>query len=106
SVWIHLPGLWVCRSTVPVEHPRASASESFCALSAGVIAAHDAGQNMRRLTVILLSALVLSCNRGPKLATFYPVPDFSLTDQTDKTVTLHELKGKVWVADFIFTNCG
>src|SRR6516164_417617 len=61
---------------------------------------------MRLLTVILLSALVLSCRRAPDLQTFYPVPDFSLTDQADKTVTLQELKGKVWVADFIFTNCG
>jgi protein SCO1/2 len=61
---------------------------------------------MRLLTVILLSALVLSCSRASNLETFYPVPDFSLTDQTDKTVTLHELKGRVWVADFIFTNCG
>jgi protein SCO1/2 len=55
----------------------------------------------------LMSIVVLvSCNRAPNLQTFYPVPDFSLMDQTDKTVTLQELKGKVWVADFIFTNCG
>src|SRR5215475_9533102 len=61
---------------------------------------------MRFLIVLLLSVLTLSCHRASRLETFYPVPDFSLTDQTDKTVTLHELKGKVWVADFIFTNCG
>lgn len=54
----------------------------------------------------LILFLVVSCKRAPDLATFYPVPDFSLTDQTDKTVTLQELKGKTWVADFIFTNCG
>lgn len=34
------------------------------------------------------------------------VPDFKLTDQTGRTVTLADLKGKVWVADFIFTTCG
>ena len=61
---------------------------------------------MRLLIVVLLSALALSCSRASNLETFYPVPDFSLTDQADKTVTLHELKGTVWVADFIFTNCG
>jgi protein SCO1/2 len=61
---------------------------------------------MRFIIAILFSALALSCSRASNLETFYPVPDFSLTDQTDKTVTLHELKGRVWVADFIFTNCG
>ena len=61
---------------------------------------------MRLVIVILLSILAFSCNRASNLETFYPVPDFSLTDQTDKPVTLHELKGRVWVADFIFTNCG
>ncbi len=33
------------------------------------------------------------------------VPDFSLTDQTGRTVTLADLKGKIWVANFIFTRC-
>ena len=58
-----------------------------------------------RITLLSL-VLLVSCNRAPDLQTFYPVPDFSLTDQTDRTVTLQDLKGKVWVADFIFTNCG
>jgi cytochrome oxidase Cu insertion factor (SCO1/SenC/PrrC family) len=49
--------------------------------------------------------LALSCQRAPELATFYPLPDFSLTDQTDQTVTLADLKGRVWIADFIFTSC-
>jgi protein SCO1/2 len=61
---------------------------------------------MRRVIVILLSVLAFSCHRASNLETFYAVPDFSLTDQADKPVTLHELKGRVWVADFIFTNCG
>lgn len=33
------------------------------------------------------------------------VPAFKLTDQYGKTVTNADLKGKVWVADFIFTRC-
>src|SRR5215467_8383047 len=61
---------------------------------------------MKLVTTILLSTLALSCNRASNLETLYPVPDFSLTDQTDQPVSLHELKGRVWVADFIFTNCG
>jgi protein SCO1 len=34
-----------------------------------------------------------------------PLPDFKLTDQTGQAVSLANLKGKVWVADFFFTNC-
>ncbi len=34
------------------------------------------------------------------------VPAFSLIDQTGRKVTLDDLKGKIWVADFIFTTCG
>src|SRR5262245_28418660 len=34
-----------------------------------------------------------------------PLPDFSLTDRSGRTVTLADLTGKVWVADFIFTRC-
>ncbi len=33
------------------------------------------------------------------------VPAFKLTDQTGRTVTLDDLKGKIWVANFIFTRC-
>ena len=61
---------------------------------------------MKRFTLFVLLAVVFGCKREPELARLYPLPDFSLTDQTGKTVTLQELKGKVWVADFIFTNCG
>jgi cytochrome oxidase Cu insertion factor (SCO1/SenC/PrrC family) len=33
------------------------------------------------------------------------VPDFSLVDQDNKPVTLGDLKGHVWVANFFFTSC-
>jgi protein SCO1/2 len=49
--------------------------------------------------------MLSACRREPDLPKLYPLPDFSLTDQTDKTVTLADLKGHVWIADFIFTNC-
>lgn len=32
-------------------------------------------------------------------------PQFSLTDQNGRTVTDASLRGHVWIADFIFTNC-
>lgn len=34
-----------------------------------------------------------------------PLMDFSLTDQDGHQMTLADLKGKVWVADFFFTSC-
>lgn len=33
------------------------------------------------------------------------VPDFSLTNQQGKLLALSDMVGKIWVADFIFTNC-
>lgn len=44
--------------------------------------------------------------RDADLPELYSLPDFSLLDQTERTVTLNDLKGHVWIADFIFTNCG
>ena len=33
------------------------------------------------------------------------VPEFSLTDQNGQTVTNADLRGKIWITDFIFTRC-
>jgi protein SCO1/2 len=33
------------------------------------------------------------------------VPEFSLTDQNGQTVTNADLRGKIWIADFVFTRC-
>ena len=33
------------------------------------------------------------------------VPEFSLTDQNGQTVTSADLRGKIWITDFIFTRC-
>lgn len=33
------------------------------------------------------------------------VPDFALTERSGKTVQLSDLRGKVWIADFVFTRC-
>jgi len=33
------------------------------------------------------------------------VPEFSLTDQNGQPVTNADLRGKIWIADFIFTRC-
>lgn len=35
-----------------------------------------------------------------------PIPDFTLTESHGQPITRADLKGKVWVADLIFTSCG
>lgn len=39
------------------------------------------------------------------LQVFGSLPDFSLTDHTQRTVTRADLLGTVWVANFIYTHC-
>ena len=41
----------------------------------------------------------------PKLPVLGQVADFALTNQSGQPVTLADLRGKVWVADIIFTRC-
>ena len=39
------------------------------------------------------------------LKEFGAVPQFSLTERDGRRVTLSDLKGKVWIVNFIYTNC-
>jgi protein SCO1/2 len=41
----------------------------------------------------------------PPLPVLATIPDFTLTDQTGHAFGSADLKGRVWVADFIFTRC-
>ena len=63
----------------------------------------------RALAAGLLGAGLLgSCggDRREELATFNTVPAFTLTDQAGEEFRSDAaLKGKVWIADFIFTTC-
>ncbi|MEK3887512.1 SCO family protein [Bacillus sp. FSL K6-3431] len=56
------------------------------------------------LLLILLSiVLILSACSSEKRGT--PIKDFNYTDQDGEPFGLKDLEGKVWVADFVFTNC-
>ena len=50
---------------------------------------------------------VMSPNVAPDQLqqTFWPLPDFALTERNEQPVTLADLKGKVWIADFFYTAC-
>jgi protein SCO1/2 len=50
-------------------------------------------------------AFVHSGAQGSELPELWPVPDFRYVDQHGATVTPETFKGKVWVANFIFTQC-
>lgn len=52
------------------------------------------------------AALILAgCQRTPPLPVLGTVPAFTLTAQDGSVFNSTVLAGKVWVADFIFTNC-
>ncbi|CAN5403659.1 hypothetical protein BH09VER1_BH09VER1_09400 [soil metagenome] len=57
--------------------------------------------------VIAFGYVTLQQSKPPvsPLGKIAPVPPFSFTDQYGKRVSNTDLKGKVWVADFIFTRC-
>lgn len=42
---------------------------------------------------------------GKPLLVYGKVNDFSLTNQNDQTISLESLRGKIWIADVIFTRC-
>jgi protein SCO1 len=67
-----------------------------------------AGVGIVLAVVVLLGARALFApgpSREPEIPVFDPVPAFSLTSSDGATVTLETLRGRLWVADFIFTRC-
>jgi protein SCO1/2 len=59
----------------------------------------------RGLAAAVLLLAAGACARREELARFGRLPEFSLVDQFGHPVTLARLKGRIWVADFIFTRC-
>ncbi|MBS2026881.1 MAG: SCO family protein [Deltaproteobacteria bacterium] len=43
--------------------------------------------------------------RAAELPVMWPVPAFDFTDQDGHRFTDHELRGKVWIGDYIYTTC-
>jgi protein SCO1 len=50
--------------------------------------------------------VLLAFRRGPSLPVYWSLPAFRLQDQNAQPYGLDELRGRPWVAAFIFTKCG
>jgi protein SCO1/2 len=57
------------------------------------------------LVAVVTATAVDRLRRPEPPPVFDPVPAFSLTNRDGRTVRLQDLKGKPWIADFIFTRC-
>jgi len=68
-------------------------------------------QNTRIIIYVAIAALLIATylikNSEPEnsLPVIGNIPDFEFVNSEGETITLTSLKGKVWVADFIFTTC-
>lgn len=60
---------------------------------------------MRVAAVLAAVALMAGCSREKPLPVYGKVPAFELTAHTGREFSSGALKGKIWVADFIFTTC-
>ncbi|MFB9988691.1 SCO family protein [Bacillus benzoevorans] len=63
---------------------------------------------MKQVLILMIIAIFIlsACGqKGIKDAKNWPVGDFTYTDQNGQPFGLKDLEGKVWVANFIFTNC-
>lgn len=51
---------------------------------------------------------ILPLNDQPpskQISEYRSVPDFSLTERSGRIISLADLRGKIWIADFIYTEC-
>ncbi len=61
---------------------------------------------MRRLVPLLLCLAVTACRPvATENDDYGPVGAFRLTERSGRTVTQDDLRGKAWVASFVFTRC-
>ncbi|MGH7601820.1 MAG: SCO family protein [bacterium] len=55
----------------------------------------------------IIVVLTISCSSAKQepLPVLGTVPDFTLTEHSGQPFGLNDLRGNIWIADFIFTNC-
>ncbi len=55
--------------------------------------------------LISLMAVLAACSNEIEDPLNWEIESFNYMNQNEKMVSLDDLKGKVWMADFVFTNC-
>lgn len=61
---------------------------------------------LRRLGLVAALGLTFgACTEEEPLPEMLPIGEFSLTDQDGRTFGSADLRGSVWIADFVFTSC-
>lgn len=58
-----------------------------------------------RSLALSVTLLLTGCAGSAVIPDYSAVPEFSLTERSNRPVTRKDLDGQVWVADFIFTHC-
>ena len=54
---------------------------------------------------LAITMAFVASKKKPKLPVLHKVPEFALTNQFGKKLTLSDLRGDIWLADIIFTRC-
>lgn len=57
------------------------------------------------LLALLLTLFLAACNQGIEDPLEWEIEDFTFTNHNNEEFGLTDLKGEVWLADFVFTNC-
>jgi len=57
------------------------------------------------LVIVMVSFVASGMWRGREPERYFEVPEFKLVDQNGKPFTKKDVSGKVWIADFVFTQC-
>lgn len=57
------------------------------------------------ILAVFLSCFLAACSQGIEDPLEWEIEEFNFTSQNNEEVGLADLKGEVWLADFVFTNC-
>lgn len=62
-------------------------------------------KNLCFASIVLFTLLITGCGQGIKNPLNWEINNFVFTNHEGKEFGLENLKGKVWISDFVFTNC-
>ena len=57
------------------------------------------------MSLLLITTLLSACGKQIKDEVNWPIKNFTAVNENNQAFSLKNLKGKIWVSDFIFTSC-